>query len=37
MYIMSQTIAVTSQPRIEILSSLVNINRELAAGLRGQG
>jgi flagellar biosynthesis activator protein FlaF len=37
MYIMSQTIAVTSNPQPEIVRSLVNINRELAAGLRGQG
>jgi flagellar protein FlaF len=37
MYIMSQTIAVTSDPKVEILNSLVSINRELAAGLRGQG
>ena len=37
MYIMSQTIAVTSDPKVEIVNSLVNINRELAAGLRGQG
>ena len=37
MYIMSQTIAVTSQPQVAIVRSLVNINRELAAGLRGQG
>jgi flagellar protein FlaF len=37
MYIMSQTIAVTSDPKVEIVNSLVSINRELAAGLRGQG
>ena len=37
MYIMSQTIAVTSDPKVEIVNSLVNINRELALGLRGQG
>ena len=37
MYIMSQTIAVTSNPQIAIMRSLVLINRELAAGLRGQG
>jgi flagellar biosynthesis activator protein FlaF len=37
MYIMSQTIAVTSNPKVEIVNSLVTINRELAAGLRGQG
>ena len=36
-YIMSQTIALTSNPRIEVVASLVNINRELAAGLRGRG
>ena len=37
MYIMSQTIAATANPKVEIVSSLVTINRELAAGLRGQG
>jgi flagellar biosynthesis activator protein FlaF len=37
MYIMSQTIAVTSNPQVAIMRSLVLINRELAAGLRGQG
>jgi flagellar protein FlaF len=37
MYIMSQTIAVTSNPKVEIVNSLVTINRELAAGLRGHG
>ena len=37
MYIMSQTIAVTSNPQVAIVRSLVTINRELAAGLRGQG
>ena len=37
MYIMSQTIAVTSEPQVAIVRSLVTINRELAAGLRGQG
>src|SRR4029077_20047124 len=37
MYIMSQTIAVTSDPKVEIVNSLVSINRELASGLRGQG
>jgi flagellar protein FlaF len=36
MYIMSQTIAVTSDPKVEIVNSLVTINRELAAGLRGR-
>jgi flagellar protein FlaF len=37
MYIMNQTIAVTSDPKIEVVNSLVNINRQLAAGLRGEG
>ena len=36
MYIMSQTVALTSNPRTEVVASLVNINRELAAGLRGR-
>jgi flagellar protein FlaF len=36
MYIMSQTIAVSANPRIEVVSSLVTINRELAAGLRAR-
>ncbi len=37
MFVMSQTVAVTTNPRVEVLASMVNINRELAAGLRGQG
>jgi flagellar biosynthesis activator protein FlaF len=37
MYIMSQTIAATSDPKVAIINSLVSINRELALGLRGQG
>jgi flagellar protein FlaF len=37
MFIMSQTIAVTSDPRVDNVRSLVNINRQLAAGLRGEG
>ena len=37
MYIMSQTVALMSNPQVSVLRSLVNINRELAAGLRGQG
>jgi flagellar protein FlaF len=37
MYIMSQTVAVTSDPRVDHVRSLVDINRHLAAGLRGQG
>ncbi len=37
MYIMSQTVALSSKPQVAVVASLVNINRELAAGLRGQG
>ncbi len=37
MYIMSQTVALASNPQVAAVASLVNINRELAAGLRGQG
>jgi flagellar protein FlaF len=36
-FIMNQTMSVMSNPRREALASLININRELAAGLRGQG
>ena len=35
-FIMNHTIAVTSNPRREALASLININRELAAGLRAK-
>src|SRR5215831_741225 len=34
---MRQTVAVTANPQVEVVNSLVTINRELAAGLRGQG
>jgi flagellar biosynthesis activator protein FlaF len=36
-FIMKQTLSVTAEPRREALGSLIRINRELAAGLRGQG
>jgi flagellar protein FlaF len=36
-FIMNQTMSVMANPRREALASLININRELAAGLRGQG
>ena len=36
-FIMNHTLSVTASPRREALASLININRELAAGLRGQG
>ncbi len=35
-FIMNQTVSVQADPRPEALASLININRELAAGLRGQ-
>ena len=34
-FVMNHTLAVMSDPRPERLSTLININRELAAGLRG--
>ena len=37
MFVMKQTISVTTDPKPEGLASLININREIAAGLRGQG
>jgi len=36
-FVMKQTMSVISDPQPEILAALININRELAAGLRGQG
>jgi flagellar protein FlaF len=36
MFIMNQTMAVTANPRREALACLININRELAAGLRAK-
>ncbi len=33
---MNQTVAMMSNPRREPLGSLININRELAAGLLGR-
>ena len=35
-FIMNHTISLMSKPQREALAVLVNINRELAAGLRGQ-
>jgi flagellar biosynthesis activator protein FlaF len=37
MFIIKQTLSVTSDPKPERLVTLININREIAAGLRGQG
>ena len=35
-FVMKQTLSVTADPKPESLGSLININRQLAAGLRGQ-
>ena len=35
-FVLKQTQSVTADPKPEHLSSLININREIAAGLRGQ-
>jgi len=35
-FVMNQTLATISDPRPEQLTSLININRELAAGLLGR-
>jgi flagellar protein FlaF len=34
-FVMNQTLSMSANPRREQLPSLININRELAAGLRG--
>ena len=36
LFVMNQTIAMMSNPQRESLDSLININRELAAGLLGR-
>ena len=36
LFVMNQTISLTAEPRPEKLASLININRELAAGLLGR-
>jgi flagellar biosynthesis activator protein FlaF len=35
LFVMNQTVSVMADPKPERLSTLININRELAAGLRG--
>jgi flagellar protein FlaF len=35
-FVMNQTLSATADPRPEQLNSLININRQIAAGLRGQ-
>jgi flagellar protein FlaF len=35
-FVMNQTLSLMTNPRPEQLSALININRELAAGLRGR-
>ena len=36
LFVMNQTIAVLNEPRREKLGTLININREIAAGLMGR-
>ena len=36
-FVMKQTMAITGDPRPEQLAPLININRQLAAGLMGRG
>jgi flagellar protein FlaF len=36
LFVMNQTMAMTGDPRPETLGSLININREIAAGLLGR-
>jgi flagellar biosynthesis activator protein FlaF len=36
-FVMSQTMSIITEPKREKLGTLININRELAAGLRGRG
>src|SRR5215470_4306107 len=37
MFVMKQTVSITSDPKPEGLAPLININREIAAGLSGRG
>ena len=37
MFVMNQTVSVMQDPTPEQLGSLININREIAAGLLGRG
>src|SRR5262245_7673841 len=37
LFVVNQTVAVTANPAPEGLTTLININRELAAGLLGRG
>jgi len=36
LFIMKQSMAILAEPQREALSALININRQIAAGLRGQ-
>jgi len=36
LFVMNQTLALTAEPKPEKLGTLININRELAAGLLGR-
>jgi flagellar protein FlaF len=37
LFVMKQTVSLISNPQPDSLAPLININREIAAGLRGQG
>jgi flagellar protein FlaF len=37
LFVMNQTLSLTAEPQPEKLGALININRELAAGLLGRG
>jgi flagellar biosynthesis activator protein FlaF len=37
MFVLKQTMSITTDPKQERLPPLISINREIAAGLRGQG
>jgi flagellar protein FlaF len=37
LFVMNETVAIINEPRREKLGALININRELAAGLMGRG
>jgi flagellar protein FlaF len=37
LFVMKQTVIAMQEPRREMLPSMININRQVAAGLRGQG
>jgi len=36
LFVMKQTLSITAEPKRDQLGALININRQIAAGLRGQ-